>query len=143
MSQGQGVGEMTQQQLVDSLVQALESQLDAVSYYYDLTARQVVVINDELGEVPDDFDSSSGRFLIITPLSNNERYEIMEAFIELRPDEGLQEDLNRALIERGAFISFEKALEKYPSQRVEWKRFWEERVRVKALAWLVERGDYA
>ena len=131
---------MTHQQILDSLVQALESQLDAVTYYFDLAAGQVVVISEELGEFPDDFDPQSNRFLVIAPLSNNERFEIMEDFIALQPTETLQEELTKALIERSAFTAFEKALEKYPSRREDWRRFREDRLKQRAEEWLREAG---
>lgn len=134
---------MTESQILESLVQALESQLDSVTYYYDRDAGQVVVINDELGEAPADFEHESGRFLFIAPLSSNERYKIMEDFIEIQENESLQEELTQALIGRGAFTQFEKALEKYPTRREQWKKFREERARVRAQAWLWENGVFS
>ena len=131
---------MTEDLLLDSLVQALESQLDSVTYYFDRRDQQVVVVDEELGEAPPDFESTSNRFFAIPRLTNNERYQIMEDFIETQDNEQLQDELTQALLERGAFTAFEKALERYPTRRELWNRFRQERVRVHARAWLSTNG---
>ena len=70
-----------------------------------------------------DITSDGERFLLIQPFSNNERFQIMEDFVDILPDENLQEELNLALIEKGAFQRFEEVLEKYPNRDEQWRRF--------------------
>jgi len=127
-------------QLLDSLVEALESQLDTIKHYYDRQSGQVVVINEELGDYPEDFDPASARFIVVTPFTTDERFGIMEQFVESLPNESLQDELTQALIERGAFQRFHKVLEKYPNRREQWKQFREDRVRLRAKAWLAQHG---
>ena len=61
-------------------------------------------------------DQESGRFLLVPPFTTNDQSQIMEDFAESLPDETLVEELNQALIGKGAFQRFEEALQKYPKR---------------------------
>jgi len=129
---------MTNRPSLESVVQALESQLDTIKHYYDRNTGEVVMLSEEFGEFgeePGDLDQQGERFLLIQPFSNNERFQLMEDFVEALPDEDLQEELNMALIEKGAFQRFEEVLEKYPNRNEQWRRFREDKVTARAIQW--------
>jgi hypothetical protein len=119
---------------------ALESELDAVKHYYDRETHQVLAVNEELGFFEEGFDPGSSRFIQIPPLGSNEGFQIMEEFTESIPEGGLKDDLNRALLSRGAFQLFEKALEGHPARLEQWRRFRADRVRMAAQSWLRTHG---
>jgi hypothetical protein len=134
---------MTNRPSLESVVQALESQLDTIKHYYDRNTGEVVMFSEEFGEFgeePGDIDQQAERFLLIQPFSNNERFQLMEDFVEALPDEDLQEELNMALIEKGAFQRFEEVLEKYPNRKEQWRRFREDKVTARAIHWFRENG---
>jgi hypothetical protein len=63
----------------------------------------------------------------------------MEDFVETIGNQSLQDELNQALIEIGAFQKFEEVLEKYPTRRRQWQVFRSDKVLARAKAWLRER----
>jgi hypothetical protein len=125
---------------LEALIQALESQLDTIRYYYDRDTGEVVMVSEEFGEGPGDMDQEADRFLLVTPFTTNERFQIMEDFVESLPDEGLVEELNQALIGKGAFQRFEGALQKYPNRKEQWLRFRADKMSARAREWLRENG---
>ena len=127
----------------DGLVQAFESQLDTIRYYFDRETGEVVMVSEEFGEGPGDEageDQESGRFLLVPPFTTNDQFQIMEDFVESLPDETLVEELNQALIGKGAFQRFEEALERYPQRFEQWRRFRTDKVVGRARGWLREHG---
>lgn len=133
---------MTTHPGIEAVVQALESQLDNIKHYYDRTTGEVVMLDEEFGEfgaVPD-LDQQGDRYVFIQPFSNNERFQIMEDFVEALSNEALQEELNMALIEKGAFQRFEEVLTKYPNQHEQWRRFRVDKVNARALQWFRDNG---
>jgi hypothetical protein len=133
---------MTTHPSIEAVVQALESQLDNIKHYYDRTTGEVVMLDEEFGEfgtVPD-LDQQGDRYVFIQPFSNNERFQIMEDFVEALSNEALQEELNMALIEKGAFQRFEEVLNKYPNQYEQWRRFRVDKVNARAMKWFRDNG---
>lgn len=128
---------------LDALVHAFESQLDSIRYYFDRDTGEVVMVSEEFGEGPGDEsgeDQDSGRFLLVPPFTTNDRFQIMEDFVESLPDESLVEELNQALIGKGAFQRFEETLQRYPQRLEQWRRFRADTVAGRARAWLREHG---
>ncbi len=89
--------------------------------------------------------------VVATDLNTGERVVIDEgelvsallascAIPESLPDEGLIEELNQALIGKGAFQRFEEALQKYPNRRKQWHNFRAAKVNARAREWLREHG---
>jgi len=125
---------------LEAVIQALESQLDTIKNYYDRASGDVVMISEEFGEGPADIDQQTDRFLLIPPLTNNDLFQIMEDFIEALPNEALQEELNMALIEKGAFQRFDEALKKYPTRWEQWREFRVAKITAYARTWLIDNG---
>jgi hypothetical protein len=125
---------------LEAVIQALESQLDTIKNYYDRTSGDVVMISEEFGEGPADIDQQTDRFLLIPPLTNNDLFQIMEDFIEDLPNAALQEELNLALIEKGAFQRFDETLKKYPTRFEQWRKFRVDKILAYARAWLIDNG---
>ena len=125
---------------LEAVIQALESQLDTIKNYYDKSTGEVVMISEEFGEGPADIDQEADRFLLIPPLTNNDLFQIMEDFIEALPNEQLQEELNMALIEKGAFQRFEETLKKYPTRWEQWRKFRVAKITAHARAWFLDNG---
>jgi hypothetical protein len=117
---------------LEAVVQALESQLDDIKHYFDRNTGEVTMISEEFGEA-EELDEQGDRFVLIPPMSNNERFQIMEDFVEMLSVEGLREELNMALIEKGAFQRFEEVLQKYPFEQ--WRRFRDNRISAQARKW--------
>ncbi len=117
---------------LEVVIQALESQLDNIKHFFDRSTGEVTMISEEFGEA-EELDQQGDRFVLIPPLSNNERFQIMEDFVEMLSVEGLREELNMALIEKGAFQRFEEVLQKYPFEQ--WRRFRENRINAHARKW--------
>ena len=124
----------------EALIQAFESQLDTIRHYYDRDTGDVVVVSEEFGEGPEEADQEPGRFLLVPTFTTNDRFQIMEDFVESLPNEALVEELNQALIGKGAFQRFEEALQRYPNRREQWRRFRADKVMARARAWLRENG---
>ena len=134
---------MTIRPSLEAVVLALESQLDNNKHYYDRTTGEVVMLDEEFGEfgeVPEDLDQQGERYVFIQPFSNNDRFQIMEDFVEALSNEALQEELNMALIEKGAFQRFEEVLHKYPTQNEQWRRFRVDKLNARALHWFRDNG---
>ena len=128
---------------LDGLVQAFESQLDTIRHYFDRDTGEVVMVSEEFGEGPgdeSDADQEGGRFLLVPPLTTNDRFQIMEDFVESLPDETLIEELNQALIGKGAFQRFEGVLQRYPQRLEQWRRFRADKVTTRAREWLRGHG---
>jgi len=125
---------------LEALINALESQLDTIQYYYDRETGEVVMVSEEFGEGPGDMEAEADRYLLVSSFTTNERFQIMEDFVESLPDEGLIEELNQALIGKGAFQRFEEALQKYPNRRKQWHSFRAAKVNGRAREWLREHG---
>ena len=125
---------------LEALIHALESQLDTIQYYYDRETGEVVTVSEEFGEGPGDMEAEADRYLLVSSFTTNERFQIMEDFVESLPDEGLIEELNQALIGKGAFQRFEEALQKHPNRRKQWHNFRTAKVNARACEWLREHG---
>lgn len=128
---------------LDALVQAFESQLDTILYYYDRDTGEVVMVSEEFGEGPGDDaedDHESGRYLLVPAFTTNDRFQIMEDFVESLPDETLIEELNQALIGKGAFQRFEEVLQRYPQRLEQWRRFRTDKVAGRVREWLRQHG---
>jgi hypothetical protein len=123
---------------IDALIEALTSSLDSIVQYYDRETGEVVAISDEFGT--GGLEGPPERYLVITPLSVSERYQIMEDFVETLGNESLQDELNEALIEKGAFLKFEQTLKKYPTRNQQWQNFRNDKMRAHCRAWMREHG---
>ena len=131
---------MTSRPSLESVVQALESQLDTIKYFYDRGSGEVVMIDEEFGEASEDLERQGDRFILIPSITSNERFQIMEDFVETLTDEELQELLNQALIEKGAFQRFDEVLQRYPNRWMQWLRFRADKVEARAMEWFRANG---
>ena len=120
----------------DALIEALMSILDDIHYFYDRMSGEVIALSEEFGT--GELEGPTSRYQAITPLSVSERYQIMEDFVETIGNAALQEELNEALIEMGAFQKFEEVLKKYPTRYKQWAAFRSDKVKSRARAWLRE-----
>lgn len=121
---------------LDALIEALTSSLDNIRHYYDSQTGEVIALSEEFGT--GELEGPVSRYTPITPLLVSERYQIMEDFVETVGNESLQEELNEALIEMGAFQKFEDVLAKYPTRYKQWQVFRSDKVMARARAWLQE-----
>jgi hypothetical protein len=121
---------------MEGLIEALTSSLDTIRYYYDSATGEVVSLSDEFGT--GELEGPPGRYTPIHSLSVSERYQIMEDFVETVQNQSLEEELNEALIEKGAFQKFEDVLKKYPTRYRQWQAFRSDKVMVRARSWLRE-----
>jgi hypothetical protein len=120
-----------------ALIEALTSNLDTIRHYYDSATGEVIALSEEFGT--GELEGPAERYTPIQSLSVSERYQIMEDFVETIGNQSLQDELNQALIEIGAFQKFEEVLEKYPTRRRQWQVFRSDKVLARAKAWLRER----
>jgi hypothetical protein len=120
---------------LEAVVQALESQLDTIKHFYDRSTGEIVMIDEEFGEGSEDLEGQSDRFVLIPSITANESFQIMEDFVETLEDEELQEMLNQALIEKGAFQRFQEVLQRYPARWSQWLGFRSDTVKNRALEW--------
>jgi hypothetical protein len=125
---------------LESVIQALESQLDTIKHFYDRNTGEVVMISEEFGEAPEDLEQQGDRFVLIPSMTANERFQIMEDFVETIVNEELQDMLNQALIEKGAFQRFEEVLQRYPNRWEQWRRFRDDKMEARAREWFRENG---
>lgn len=123
---------------LEALIEAFTSSLDAIAQYYDRGSGEIVSLSEEFGT--GELEGPPDRYVVITPLSVNDRYQIMEDFVENVGDESLEEELNEALIEKGAFLRFEGVLAKYPARLQQWRAFRTGKVTAHVRAWLSEHG---
>jgi F0F1-type ATP synthase delta subunit len=98
------------------------------------------MIDEEFGEASEDLEQQSDRFILIPSITANERFQIMEDFVETIADEELQEMLNQALIEKGAFQRFDEVLQRYPNHWKQWLQFRTDRVEARAMEWFRANG---
>lgn len=123
---------------IDALIEALTSSLDSIVQYYDRATGEVVAISDEFGT--GGLEGPAERYILITPLSVSERYQVMEDFVETLGNESLQDELNEALIEKGAFLRFEQVIKKYPTRNQQWHNFRNDKMKAYCRAWMREHG---
>jgi len=123
---------------MDGLIEALTSSLDSIRHYYDRQTGEVITLSDEFST--GELEGPAERYEIITPLSVSERFQIMEDFVETIGNEALQDELNQALIEKGAFLRFDETMKRYPTRDSQWQRFRSDKVSSRAHTWLREHG---
>jgi len=121
---------------LEALIEALTSSLDSIRHYYDSSTGEVIALSDEFGT--GELEGPPSRYTPIHSLTVSERYQIMEDFVETVGNQGLQEELNEALIEMGAFQKFEDVLKKYPTRYRQWQVFRSDKMRARATSWLRE-----
>ena len=119
---------------LEGLIEALTSSLDTIQHYYDSSTGEVVALSVEFGT--GELDGPPERYTPIHSLSVSERYQIMEDFVETIGNQSLQDELNEALIEMGAFQKFEEVLKKYPTRYRQWQVFRSDKVMARAKSWL-------
>lgn len=119
---------------LEGLIEALTSSLDTIRHYYDSTTGEIVSLSEEFGT--GELEGPVERYTPIQSLSVSERYQIMEDFVETIPNQALQDELNEALIEKGAFQKFEEVLKKYPTRYRQWQVFRSDKVMARATSWL-------
>ena len=121
---------------LEDLIEALTSSLDSIHHYYDSSTGEIVALSEEFGEGA--LEGPPERYTPIHSLSVSERYQVMEDFVETVENPSLQDELNEALIEKGAFQKFEEALAKYPTRYRQWQAFRSDRMMARARSWLRE-----
>lgn len=119
---------------MEGLIEALTSSLDTIQHYYDSSTGEIVALSVEFGT--GELDGPPERYTPIHSLSVSERYQIMEDFVETIGNQSLQDELNEALIEMGAFQKFEDVLKKYPTRYRQWQVFRSDKVMARAKSWL-------
>lgn len=119
---------------MDALIAAMTSSLDSIRHYYDRDTGEIVMVSDEFGT--GELEGPAERYELVTPLSVSDRFQIMEDFVETLHNDALEDELNQALTEKGAFIKFEDALKRYPTRNKQWERFRSDRVASRAREWL-------
>jgi hypothetical protein len=119
---------------LEGLIEALTSSLDTIRHYYDSSTGEVVALSEEFGT--GELEGPPERYTPIHSLSLSERYQIMEDFAETILNQSLQDELNEALIEMGAFQKFEEVLKKYPTRYRQWQVFRSDKVMARAKSWL-------
>ena len=119
---------------LEGLIEALTSSLDTIRHYYDSSTGEIVSLSEEFGT--GELEGPVERYTPIQSLSVSERYQIMEDFVETMPNQALQDELNEALIEMGAFQKFEEVLKKYPTRYEQWQSFRSDKVIARARNWL-------
>jgi hypothetical protein len=123
---------------VDGLIAAMTSSLDSICHYCDRDSGEIVMLSEEFGT--GELEGPAERYLLVTPLSVSERFQIMEDFVETLHNEALEDELNQVLTEKGAFIKFDEAMKRYPTRNQQWESFRSDRVASRARAWLSEHG---
>ena len=123
---------------VEALIEAFTSSLDSIAHYYDRQTGEVVTLSEEFGTGK--LEGPANRYVVITPLSVSDRYQIMEDFVDTVDSLSLQEELNDALIEKGAFLRFEGVVSKYPERHRQWRAFRADQVTAHIRAWQHEHG---
>lgn len=123
---------------LEALIEAFTESLDSIAQYYDRQTAEVVTLSEEFGT--GQLEGPPDRYVVITPLSVSDRYQIMEDFVEAVGNEPLQEELNEALIEKGAFLRFESVLAKYPTRYRQWRAFRADKVTAHVRCWMREHG---
>lgn len=116
------------------LIEALTSNLDTIKYFYDSSTGEVVALSEEFGT--GELEGPRQRYTEVHSFSVSERYQIMEDFVETIGNQSLQDELNEALIEMGAFQKFEEVLNKYPTRYRQWQVFRSDKVMARAKSWL-------
>jgi len=119
---------------LEGLIEALTSNLDTILHYYDSSTGEVVALSEEFGT--GELEGPPQRYTPIHSFSVSERYQIMEDFVETIENQSLQDELNEALIEMGAFQKFEEVLNKYPTRYRQWQVFRSDKVMARAKSWL-------
>ena len=97
-----------------------------------------LIMKLEVGE--EDEDDDQERWLWVTSAGSRDGYRDMERFIGSLDDPDASEQLDRALVGRGAFRRFKDQLARWPELLDQWYAFSEDRQRGRARAWLAAEG---
>ena len=104
------------------------------------TSRPQPAIDYEVEVGEEDEDDDQERWLWVTSAGSRDGYRDMERFIGSLDDPDASEQLDRALVGRGAFRRFKDQLARWPELSDQWYAFSEDRQRGRARAWLAAEG---
>jgi hypothetical protein len=119
---------------LEGLIEALTSNLDTIRHYYDSSTGEVVASRRSSEPAARGPRSATRRS---TPFGER----AVSDHGGLRRDhrnQSLQDELNEALIEMGAFQKFEEVLKKYPTRYAQFQVFRSDKVMARAKSWLRE-----
>ena len=127
------------------LCSAMEDSSEEHNYYLDLDTGKLLLISDymddeESKKLKDKIDDNFDRYELLPKVESYEGYEDMEDFISTVSDEHLAELLHVAVKGKGAFRRFKDVLEWYPEERERWFQFRDDKLKQRALEWLVNIG---
>jgi len=147
-------------ELLDHIIQALDSSGFEELNYYDIKEKRVVFLSDDFNsyldedeeidenKLPDwqkeelelakEMKADPYRFVLIEPIPSYEKYNLMEEFASQQKNERLAELLWVALDGKGAFRRFKDVLLNYPEERQKWFDFEYEWMKKQAIEFLDE-----
>ena len=147
-------------ELIDHIIQALDSSGFEELNYYDVKEKRVVFLSGDFNsyldedeeidennfpdwqreelELAKEMKTDPYRFVLIEPIPSYEKYNLMEEFASQQKNERLSELLFVALDGKGAFRRFKDVLLNYPKERQEWFDFEYEWMKRKAIDFLDE-----
>lgn len=127
-------------QLIRDVADALDNNMDSISWCIDLTAGEVIPLFDPL--LTDNYEAcmpEGHRLINIESLTSHESFEIMENFALRWPEEELRSSLCQAIRQRHPFPAFRNAVSRF-GIRKEWFAFRNEALQKAAIEWLELHG---
>ncbi|MGA1875023.1 MAG: UPF0158 family protein [bacterium] len=124
---------------IPDLIEALENEWEGIYYYLDLLSGEIVKVSEDYcaDETASQIDySDSEKFLIIPPLSPEERIKIRENFLKLIDDENIRDKLELALTHRGPLRKFVEIVRSHDEVQRKWKQFQEKNMKVLIKKWI-------
>ncbi len=130
---------------LDELCSAMEDSSYEHEYYLDLETGEILFLSEygddkETEKLRDRIDDKPERYERIPKVESYEGYRDMEDFIATVEDKHLAELLEVAINGKGTFRRFKDVLLRYAEERERWFRFRDEKMREKAMEWLIDIG---
>ena len=129
----------------EGLCSAMEDSSEEHNYYLDLETGEILLISDymndeEIKKLRDKIDENFDRYEQLPKAESYETHDDMEDFVATVKDEHLVALLYTAVNSKGAFRQFKDVFERYPEERERWFHFKDDKLKQRALEWLVNIG---
>lgn len=103
---------------------AFENRMPETSHYINLESGEIIpVFAFNRKKVLEQLKKEPDKYVKIKPITTKESFQIMKDYIETVPVPKIRQELQAALLKKGAFRSFRTVINKYPEEKEHFSKF--------------------
>jgi hypothetical protein len=103
---------------------AFENRMPETNHYLNLETGEIIpVFGFNREKLLDEIKTNPKKYIKIKPFSTKNSFQIMKDYIEMVPVPKIREELQEALLKKGAFRSFRAIIDKYTDEKQHWVEF--------------------